>query len=364
MPAISGPSDGPVAVTGASGFIGSHVVKNLVEHGYDVHACLRDTTRENKTSYLLDIDEKGPGNVTLFSCDLFKAADGDYDDAFAGCSAGFHIAADIGTDAANYGRPSPEKQYAGLVDSTKAILESCKKAGSVKRVIYTSSAAAVMGPGLPDREFNYMYTEDDWAGGSYETLEERHKGGDGKTRWTIEKAAYAKGKVDAEKAGYAFGEENGIEVISVCPCHVFGPLLGLPHNTLWQHQLGLAMRGKSQMERRKAREWNIIDVRDIAETQRLAAESEAVTNGTRYNMVANDEAGELPAHQLLDTLQELFPNHNICGGYRPEPTNKRLRARCTKAIEELGLKTHSALDTLRDTGNSLIELGIVPEEVK
>jgi nucleoside-diphosphate-sugar epimerase len=124
------------------------------------------------------------------------------------------------------------------------------------------------------------------------------------------------------------------------------------------------MKGESQMEREKAREWNIIDVRDIAETQRLAAESDAAANGTRYNMVANDEAGELPANQFLDTLQELFPNHNICGGYRPAPTDAGLRARCTKAIQELGLKTHSARDTLRDTGNSLIELGIVPEEVK
>jgi uncharacterized protein YbjT (DUF2867 family) len=30
------PKDGPVAVTGASGYIGSHLVKNLVEHGYTV----------------------------------------------------------------------------------------------------------------------------------------------------------------------------------------------------------------------------------------------------------------------------------------------------------------------------------------
>ena len=98
MTSISGPSDGPVAVTGASGFVGSHVVKNLVEHGYDVHACLRDSSREDKTAYLLDIDKKGPGSVKLFSCDLYKAADGEYDEAFAGCSVVFHVAADLGTE--------------------------------------------------------------------------------------------------------------------------------------------------------------------------------------------------------------------------------------------------------------------------
>ena len=113
MTSISGPSDGPVAVTGASGFVGSHVVKNLVEHGYDVHACLRDSSREDKTSYLLDIDKKGPGSVKLFSCDLYKAADGEYDEAFAGCSVVFHVAADIGTDAATYGRHATPKTVRG-----------------------------------------------------------------------------------------------------------------------------------------------------------------------------------------------------------------------------------------------------------
>ena len=367
MTSISGPSDGSVAVTGASGFVGSHVVKNLVEHGYDVHACLRDSSREDKTSYLLDIDKKGPGSVKLFSCDLYKAADGEYDEAFAGCSAVFHVAADIGTDAATYGRQPPQKLYEGLVNMTLAILESCKKVGTVKRVIYTSSTAAVLGPGAPDRPLNYVYTEDDWSGGSYETLEERHMGEDGKTLWTSETRAYSKGKVDAEKAGYAFGIETGIDVISICPWHVFGPLLGVPHDSemVFQHRLGLALKGESEVERSRGNIlWNIIDVRDIAESQRLAAESDVATNGSRYCLVAHDKSGELPANEFLDMLQELFPNHNVCGGYRPEPTDQRNRASCMKAIKELGLKPHDVRDTLRDTGNSLIELGRLPPAVK
>ena len=363
MPAISGPSDGPVAVTGASGYIGSHVVKNLVLHGYDVHACLRDTTRQDKTSYLLELHEKGPGSVSLFSCDLFKAEEGDYDEAFAGCSAVFHVAADIGTDAAHYGRPSAQKQYQGLVDSTLAILESCRKAGTVKRVVYTSSAAAVMGLRGADLPDGHIFDENDWSGGSYETLEERHAGPDGVTRWTVEGRAYAKGKVDAEIAGYRFGEQTGIDVISVCPVHVLGPLLGIPHDTVWQHRLSLMLKGESRVERPGHFTWNIVDVRDIAETQRLAAESDVAANGSRYLMSATDESGEPPALEVMESLAELFPNHNICGGYRPEPTDRRLRGRCTKAIEELGLVTHGVVDTLRDTGNSLIELGIVPTKV-
>ena len=35
-------NEGPVAVTGASGYIGSRVVEDLMKEGYEVHACVRD----------------------------------------------------------------------------------------------------------------------------------------------------------------------------------------------------------------------------------------------------------------------------------------------------------------------------------
>ena len=139
-----------------------------------------------------------------------------------------------------------------------------------------------------------------------------------------------------------------------------GPLLGVPHDTTWQHRLGMALKGEREMEAHGTMKWNIIDVRDIAQAQRLAAESDVATNGSRYCLTAKDESGEPPGDVFLDMLQELFPNHNPCGGYRPAPIDDRNRCRCTRAINELGLQPHSIEDTLRDTGNSLIELGCVP----
>lgn len=366
MAAISGPGDGPVAVTGASGFIGAHVIHNLVAAGYAVHACMRDTSREDKTAYLKDMDAKGPGSVELFSVDLMDAANGGYDDAFAGCSAVFHVAADIGTDK-SYGPPSRERMYASLLDMTAGVLESCRKSGTVKRVIYTSSTAAVMGPGLPDRPENYMYTEDDWAGGSYETLDARYtrpnKDGEMVSHWTAQDATYAKGKVDAERYGYDFGAKHGIDVISICPCHVLGPLLGEPHNTIWQRRIGLMLSGTTDFSGQGV-QWNIIDVRDIAEAQRLAAESPRAANGSRYMLVATDVSGEPSMRMLIDLLGELYPNINVAGDYYPPPTDARLRARCTKAINELGLVTHDVRDTLKDTGDSLIALGVIEPAYK
>ena len=156
MPPIYGPQDGSVAVTGASGYIGSHVVKNLLEHGYTVHCCVRDASRADKVDFLKAMSAD---RVHLFQADLTDATNGSYDAAFAGCSCVFHVAADLGSDT-SYGEVTPQRQYDSLLAATQGVLASCAKAGTIKRVIYTSSFAAVMGPAAD----GYEFSEDDFAG--------------------------------------------------------------------------------------------------------------------------------------------------------------------------------------------------------
>ena len=124
---------------------------------------------------------------------------------------------------------TPDRMYAGLFDATQHVLDSIEKAGTVKRLVYTSSTAAVMGPQSEGAPQPHIYSEDDWSGGTYESLEERWQGG-----WTIEKNAYAVGKVECEKMTYAWGDKTGIDVVTSCPCHVLGPLLCKAHDTIWQ----------------------------------------------------------------------------------------------------------------------------------
>ena len=87
-------TDGPVAVTGSAGYIGSHIVNVLIEKGYEVRACVRDASNIGNTAHLQAMNLSGPGKVSLHSCDMTKP--GVYDDVFRDCTAVFHAAAEMG----------------------------------------------------------------------------------------------------------------------------------------------------------------------------------------------------------------------------------------------------------------------------
>jgi nucleoside-diphosphate-sugar epimerase len=360
MPEVT-PSSGPVAVTGASGFIGSHVVLSLLKRGYEVRACITDPRNPLKTEHLLAMNEAGhPGSVTLHKANLLEA--GSYDAPLAGCCALLHAGTAMGYGGAN----NPQQVYDGAVGGTRNVLASVRKAGTIRRLIYTSSFAAISHPAPA----GYFFTEQDWASDSREN----------DTNWNLEnlndkgEVGYAMAKVETEHMVNRVAEEEGsFDAISICPIVVLGPLLSKAHELVfsWQWFLGRMLRGKD-CGRGWQHRWNIVDVRDVAEAQVRALESGVCKNGDRYQLSATDESGELDCMQLQAHLQRLFPHIDVGGA--PEALKPMLekhgqvfdapRAHCDKARRDLGLKTHVIEDTLRECGQTTLDLGLVEPKLR
>ena len=79
---------GLIAVTGANGYIGSHVVKQLLLRGYRVRAIVRDPTNPAKVDHLKCLS----GADKLLELVKGDLSEEDYTRAFQGCSAVLHVA--------------------------------------------------------------------------------------------------------------------------------------------------------------------------------------------------------------------------------------------------------------------------------
>ena len=117
MPSVT-PSDGPVTVTGASGYIGSHVVRSLVQRGYDVRACVTDPSNPIKSDHLLAMNDGHAGRVALHKANLLE--EGSYDAPFADCCAVLHVGTAMGYGGAN----TPQQVYDGAVGGTRNVMAS------------------------------------------------------------------------------------------------------------------------------------------------------------------------------------------------------------------------------------------------
>lgn len=351
------PADGPIAVTGASGYIGSWIVRDCAEQGYEVRACVRDASRPEKVDHLVNMNDAGlRGSVQLASGDLFDP--GSYDEAFDGCCAVIHAGAAVG-----YNRETPQQVYDGCFTEVAHVLRSARKSSALRRFVFTSSFAAVGHP----RPEGYVFTEQDWCGDNIEAY---------RGRWTRDRIpenrdlAYAMAKADAERMLYQAAEQDGsFDAMSILPLHVIGPLMCANHDQgwSWQNCIRYMLQGKPYKKSRGGRMlWNNVDVRDTARSHRLCAESAVAKNGSRYILAAEDRTGELFTWQLQAKLRELFPFVEEVGGEemadgRPaEHTYDSPRSYCLLAKQELGLETYSIDETLAATGNSYFALGILP----
>ena len=125
------PHGGTVAVTGAAGFIGSWVVRLLLDKGYRVRACVRDSNDKNRTEFLRQMLGYSSGRLTLHSADIDNP--GCFDEIFKGCNGVAHI-----SHVSTY----TDHDYVKMV--CDHIINSINKSETVTRAVVTSSVAAVM----------------------------------------------------------------------------------------------------------------------------------------------------------------------------------------------------------------------------
>jgi dihydroflavonol-4-reductase len=113
-------------LTGATGFLGSHVARVLSAQGAALRLLVRTTSNLKNLEGL---------NAETATGDLRDPAS--IDKAMSGCDTVFHVAADYRLWARD-----PEQMYRSNVEGTRAILESARKNG-VRRVVHTSSVATM-----------------------------------------------------------------------------------------------------------------------------------------------------------------------------------------------------------------------------
>ncbi len=115
-----------VFITGATGFLGSHVARVLAERGADLRLLVRSTSNLKNLEGLKAETAMG---------DLRDAAS--LEKAISGCDTVFHVAADYRLWVRD-----PHEMYRSNVEGTRALLEAARKSG-VRRVVYTSSVATI-----------------------------------------------------------------------------------------------------------------------------------------------------------------------------------------------------------------------------
>lgn len=264
-----------VLVTGASGFIATHCITQLLEKGYAVRGTLRSMGRADQIRDIIGKQTANVGNLTFAEADLTK--DEGWKEAAEGCPLILHVASPFPLD-------NPKNEDELIIparDGALRLLRAAKETGA-RKVVLTSSMAAVMYG--HKKEKKGAFTEKDWSPNE----------GPGHS-------PYTKSKTIAERAAWDFVKKEkpafGLAVVN--PGAVFGPVLEDDIGTsaqIIQMMLKGALPGIPRIA------MPIVDVRDVADLHIRAMESDAAS-GNRFICVN----GTLWFKDIAELLRDKFP---------------------------------------------------------
>jgi len=340
-----------VAVTGSTGFIGGWVVRQLLDRGYRVRACVRDVNDGKKTDFLRQMPGFSSGRLTLHSANLDEA--GSFDTIFKGCHGIAHL-----SHVSDYN----DQDYVARVCDN--LINSINQSGSVSRVIVTSSIAAVISEAdLQELVKRPVCDEDRYP----DELNPKRNPAKGQ--------GYSMGKVLAQRAFSDAAERHGSwDAITCCPADNVGPIQSAHQKDMgpWQHNIETMLLGE-YMQNGAYRPWMTVDVRDDAACHIDLLASEQVKNGERYIAWSTDSRN---VEDVCASIDRLLPelNHDTPAVTDPFPDHIKAREqqmrevwagcelRNDRILAVSDVKFRSLDESIRDCVESLVAVAGV--EVK
>ncbi|KAF5366892.1 hypothetical protein D9757_011386 [Collybiopsis confluens] len=322
-----------MSLTGGSGFLGSHILSQLLQQGYTVRAAIRDS----KAAQIRQTYQSYSSQLEVVS--ISDIATDQFPDALKGVTAVIHTAAPLALRVS-----SSEELVKGAVDGILNVITQAERAG-VTKIVATSTVLTAATPSM-------TFTDKDW----YPTTKEAALGSNG-----VE--AYQAAKTIAEQELWKFADKHPhVEVVTLNPPYLYGPFAenfklpkpdyGAFSTNALIYQL-LSPQGKFP-------DYPLyIDVRDVAKAHILALSSLPTSSAGRKRLILSSPH-EVDFTEIIELIKRKRPEleGRLTKTVPPQFPFKRLPFDIKRVETVIGLKEadYSGLeDTLLATIDGLIK---------